>query len=79
MRPTFHFRKVEKSRILKRTYDFLKRGIWVTTLQIQSHTGSTRPASDVSEVRANGHNIKAVLDHIDARTGARVFRYRMLW
>ena len=78
---TFHFRKIEKSKILQKTFAVLAGPShpWVTTKQIQRHTGSGRVSSDVSEVRANGHDITAVLDRVDERTGARVYRYRMLW
>jgi hypothetical protein len=76
---TFHFRKVEKSRVLQRTMALLKRGMWVTTREIMRASGSTRPSSDISECRANGFDITARYDTKDQRTGARIFRYRLLW
>ncbi len=45
-----------------------------TTLEIQRRTGSMSPATNVSELRQNGHHIDCVYDYT-ADTGSRVFRY----
>ncbi len=45
-----------------------------TTLEIQRRTGSMSVATNVSELRQNGHKIECVYDYT-ADTGSRVFRY----
>jgi hypothetical protein len=68
----------DKSRRLRLTHEILARGGWVTTKAIQRHSGSTRPASDCSELRHNGADILSRYSHTDARTGNKIYLNRML-
>lgn len=69
---SFHHAKLDRSDVLKKTLDILRRTN-PTTKEIQDYTGSTRASSDISELRANGVQIDAV--YIGTVNGKRISRY----
>ena len=75
MKPTFHAGKLGKSQRLDKLLTFLrKRGAGgATTMGITIHCGSTRPSSDVSELRHNGVAIRTDYEGLD--NGRRIYRY----
>jgi hypothetical protein len=70
-----HAANPDRSFRLARTLMLLKscgtRGC--TTAEIQAWSNSMAPATDISELRANGHNIPKPTSTV--RNGRRVFRY----
>jgi hypothetical protein len=78
MSATFHHAGLDSPRLAK-LLDFLraKGSAGATTLDLAQGCVSTRPSSDVSELRANGLNIVADYER-ETATGRRVFRYRLV-
>ncbi len=74
----WHYADAKKSSRLLATREILSRHSWKTTLEIQRYTGSTRPSSDISELRANGADIVCRFDHYNPQTGNKIYRYRMI-
>jgi hypothetical protein len=73
---SFHHAKLEKSTVLQKTLELLKR-TEPTTIQIAEYTGSTRASSDVSELRHNGFNILATYVGL-SDNGRKVHRYKLI-
>lgn len=71
----FHFSKIENSVMLQRTLERLRIGP-ATTLEIAQYTGSTRPSSDISELRANGFTIDC--EYVGkSEAGRKIYRYTL--
>lgn len=72
-----HSANVAKSARLKRTLDVLRAfPEGPTTLDIQVLTNSMAPATDISELRANGYTIDCEYAG-KTSTGRRIFRYHL--
>lgn len=71
-----HAADPEKSTRLKKLLSLLTehRKPGITTAQIQRHTGSVAPATDVSELRQRGFAIRCKYDG-KTRTNRRIYRY----
>jgi len=70
-----HAANPEKSERLARTLyiirSFGKFGL--TTAQLQFHTGSVAPSTDVAELRQHGYNVEC--EYEGKRDGRRIYRY----
>jgi hypothetical protein len=77
MSATFHHGTLESQR-LKNLLEFIRgrgrRG--VTPMDMIANCGTTRPTSDISELRANGVAIYCDFERC-TETGRKVFRYRV--
>jgi hypothetical protein len=67
-----HTAKLDRSDVLQRTLAVLRKR-FPTTLELAKATGSTRPSSDISDLRANGHTITS--QYVGTVDGKRIFRY----
>jgi hypothetical protein len=74
---SFHHGNLESPR-LKKLLDFLRqRGtIGATPFDMIANCGTTRPTSDISELRANGVAIDCEFER-HTETERKVFRYRL--
>jgi hypothetical protein len=75
---SFHHGNLESPR-LKKLLDFLRqRGTaGCTPFDIIANCGTTRPTSDISELRANGIAIDCEFER-NTDTARKVFRYRLV-
>jgi hypothetical protein len=73
---TMHAANIEKSERLLQTLAVVKafRHGGIRGRDIQLHTGSLAVATDISEVRANGHEIDCVYEG-KTENGRRIYRY----
>lgn len=71
-----HAANAEKSPRLMKCLRFLRASgsLGATTAELQSFTASMAPATDVSELRAQGHEIGCKYEGI-SRRGRKVYRY----
>ena len=74
-----HAGNPERSKRLSITLHYLQgwASAGCTTAQLQMHTGSMAPATDVSELRASGYLIECRCEGTN-KNGRRVYRYRYL-
>lgn len=74
-----HAANPERSKRLRLALSYLRFGGagGRTTAEIQEHTGSMAPATDVSELRQSGHVIDCKCEGRNGN-GRRVYRYRYL-
>jgi hypothetical protein len=73
-----HFANAKKSKrlskLLKAFIDYKQR----TTAQLQAITKSMATHTDISELRANGYDIRCNYSHVDAKTGHKIYIYNFL-
>lgn len=71
-----HSADIENSQRLRLALAFIRSAgsLGVTTIELQGFTGSMAPATDVSEIRKNGYDIRCTYDHKTER-GRKVYRY----
>lgn len=75
---TFHHGTLESPRLAKLLAYLKQRGDdGATTLELAQGCYSTRPSSDVSELRANGVLIETLFEGVN-ENGRRVHRYRLI-
>ena len=75
---TFHHGNLESPRLAKLLEFLRQRGTTgCTPFDMIANCGTTRPTSDISELRANGIQIDTSFER-NTDTGRKVFRYRIL-
>ena len=71
-----HHANIQRSERLRRVLAALSSGQWITTMALGYAAKSTRPSSDVSELRHSG--VEVDCEYVGpSETGARVHKYRL--
>ena len=70
-----HAANPEKSQRLAHTLDTIRAfgKFGLTTAQLQAHTGSMAPSTDVAELRQRGYRIDC--NYVGKNNGRRIYRY----
>lgn len=71
-----HHATLERSARLQKTLDVLLDGEYHTTADIQRHTGSMAPGTDISELRANNIAIDPA-KFIKKENGRSIYAYKL--
>ena len=74
MKKTFHHGTLKSPRLKMALKYLTYKPHGLTTIQLGTLCGSTRPSSDVAELRANGIHIRTQYEG-KTETGRRVYRY----
>ena len=75
MNKTFHHGKLDSPRV-KKVHEALARHGHLTTMEIAHVCQTTRPASDISELRACGIGVNA--EYVGTENGRKIYRYRLV-
>lgn len=73
----FHHGNPSRSKRLKNVLQCLRLAgkVGMTTLAIQRNVNTTRPSSDISELRASGHRINT--KYVGKFSGSKIYNYTL--